>query len=127
MGNSEEGNALHFEDQQQRVFTHSDESKTTVNTGLINTGHICYTNAYLQTIASCSTLPPCLKMPPNASLQVYQMYHAFTMVLCSLVRGSHNSVDPIHLLDAFNRRYPDFSQVDVSDSNPIHVYISVIT
>ncbi len=68
MGNSEEGNVLHFEDPQQSVLTYSDESKTTVNAGLINTGHICYANAYLQAIASCPISPPCLKMPPNAAL-----------------------------------------------------------
>jgi hypothetical protein len=73
MGDSEEGNILHFENPQQRVFTHSDGSKTTVNAGLINTGHTCYANAYLHTIAICPILSPCLKMPPNASLQVYPL------------------------------------------------------
>jgi hypothetical protein len=60
MGNSEQDNVLHFEDPQQRVFTHSDGLETPVNAGLINIGHICYTNVYLQEITSCPTLPPCL-------------------------------------------------------------------
>jgi ubiquitin C-terminal hydrolase len=68
MGNVEEGNMVHFEDPQQRVFTHSDGSEMRVTAGLKNTGHTCYTNAYLQAIASCPKLPPYLKMPPNALL-----------------------------------------------------------
>ncbi len=108
MGNSEEGNILHFEDPQQKEFEHSGGSKTTVNAGLINTGHICYANAYLQANSSCPILPLCLKLPPNASLQVYQLYYAFTMVISSLVSGNQNSVDQMYLLDAFNKCCPGF-------------------
>jgi hypothetical protein len=67
---------------------YSDGSTTRVNAGLINTGPICYTNAYLQAIASCPILPPCLKMPPNVSMQAYPLYYALTTVISSLVSGS---------------------------------------
>jgi hypothetical protein len=51
MGNGDEGNVIWVPDVQQRVVTHSDGLTTTVNAGLINTGWICNTNAYLQAIA----------------------------------------------------------------------------
>ncbi len=57
--------------QEDKDFIHTDGSTKTINSWLINSGWICYANAYLQMIASLPFLPTCLRTSSDSRMQHY--------------------------------------------------------
>ncbi len=68
-------------------------AKKGAHAGLINSGIMCYSNAIIQCIASCSYLTDFLQCPPNEEHEHIQLYFEFTSVINSLVSGGDNVVN----------------------------------
>ncbi len=69
------------------------EQRKGAHAGLSNSGLMCYSNAIIQCIASCSYLTDFLQCPPNEEHEHFQLYFEFTSVINSLVSGGDNVVN----------------------------------
>ncbi len=96
--------------QEDRYFKYSDGSTKTIDSGLINSGWICYANSYLQVIASLPFLPPCLRTSPDTRMQHYGSYYVFATVISSLAGGSQIPIDPMDFMTKFHQHNPFFSR-----------------
>jgi hypothetical protein len=90
-------------------FIYSDGSTKTINSGLINSGQICYANAYLLVIASLPFLPTCLRTSPDSRIQHYGLYYAFTTVISSLVGCSQILINSTDLMTKYHQHNPFFN------------------
>jgi hypothetical protein len=77
------------------IFFNGPPTTKTIDSGLINSGLICYANAYLQVIASLPFLPMCLRTSPDSRMQNYVLYYAFATVTSSLVGDSQIPINPL--------------------------------
>ncbi len=69
------------------------ERRKGAHAGLSNSGLMCYSNAIIQCIASCSYLTDFLLCPPNEEHERFQLYFEFTSVINSLVSGGGDVVN----------------------------------
>ncbi len=92
--------------QADRYFQYSDGSTKYINSGLTNSGRICYADAYLQVIVSLPFLPPCLRTSPDTRKQHYGLYYAFATVIRPLVGGSRIPINPTNFMRKFHQQYP---------------------
>jgi hypothetical protein len=61
--------------------------------GLRHSDFMCYSNAIIQYIASCSYCTDFFGRPPNEEHERYQLYFEFTSVINSLVSGGGDVVN----------------------------------
>ena len=69
------------------------ERRKGTDSGLSNSGLMCYSNAIIQCIASCSYVTDFLRCPPNEEHERFQLYFEFTSVINSLVSGGGDVVN----------------------------------
>ncbi len=81
-----------------------------VNARTENIGSVCYSNAYLQVIASCLILPDCLLNSPTLSLWKFLLHCAFATLISSLVSENKmkETVDPTDYFQKFTVARPKF-------------------
>ena len=95
--------------QEDRDFIYSDGSTKTINSGLINSGWICYANAYLLVIASLPFLPTSLRTSSDSRMQHHGLYYAFATIISSLAGSSQIPINPMDLMTKFNFNTIHFS------------------
>ena len=71
---------------------------------------MCYSNAIIQCIASCSYVTDFLRCPPNEEHERFQLYFEFTSVINSLVSGGGDVVNLKKLNTLYRRGNVNFKQ-----------------
>jgi hypothetical protein len=93
----------------QRKVKRTIEQRIDAHAGLKKYGLICYSNAIIQCIASCSYLTEFLWCPPHEEHECFQLHFKFTSVINSLVSGGDNVVN-LKKLNTLYRGNKNFKQ-----------------
>ena len=94
----------------QKKVKRTTERRKGAHAGLSNSGLMCYSNAIIQCIASCSSyVTDFLRCPPNEEHERFQLYFEFTSVINYLVSGGGNVVN-LKKLNTLYRGNKNFKQ-----------------
>ena len=93
----------------QKKVKRTIEQRIDAHAGLKKCGLICYSNAIIQCVASCSYLTDFLRCSPNEEHERFQLYFEFTSVVNSLVSGGGDVVN-LKKLNTLYRGNENFKQ-----------------
>ena len=94
----------------QKKVKRTTERRKGAHAGLSDSGLMCYSNAIIQCIASCSSyVTDFLGCPPNEEHERFQLYFEFTSVINSLVSGGGDVVN-LKKLNTLYRGNENFKQ-----------------
>jgi ubiquitin C-terminal hydrolase len=92
----------------QRCNIHDTDSDSHANAGLQNSDVICYSNSFLQVIASCTHLMEFFLSPPSKDHQRFTLYYKFANVIHSMITGGPDVVNPYSFVEIFKSNHKSF-------------------
>jgi hypothetical protein len=78
------------------------------NRGLKNSSVLCYSNSYLQVLASYRGLPDCLRHPPSDNERPFPIFFELATIISSIRCGQGNPVCTESFTRLFREKNPAF-------------------